>query len=422
MKITGPSRTARIFEAVARRRVVVVGGGFAGLAAAHALGDRHEVTRIDRRPAFEFLPNLHEIVSGRKTPGMVRLPQERLARQEGQRWLEDEVVALDLERRRVHTRGSGEVAWDALILAPGLESTAGRVPGAREHAVGMRTAADAARVRDALARLAATPGRSHVTIVGGGLTGIEVLGEVLREHRRTHLRVRLVDGAARLGGGWPQALHRRVRKLARAHDVEVLLATRVAEVRPDAVALADGRTLASDLTVWTGSGALPAFVERAHLRRGPRGGLACDDALRCVGRPDVFVAGDLADAPSRPRRQATEALRMGRRAGKNALRQLAGASPKAFARRKGPALVTFGDLSAFLVLPDRTVVESEALSVGRELVFQRTMAQLDRGGGKSAERAARRVVRSATELDWFSPEFPLELAARALDLRVFDRG
>jgi len=197
-----------------KQRVVIVGGGFAGIGAARALPDGPEVTLIDRKPNFEFLPNIHEIVSGLKKPNTVGLSHERMARDLDQTFVQDEVTAIDPVQRTVIT-SSQRIPYDALVLAPGGCPAADGVAGAETHAHFFRSADDAERVRRRLDVLAGLPGGSHVTIVGGGFTGVEVLGEILRKYRkRRTLRVRLIDSGRRLMGDWPKVLHRRVKKIA----------------------------------------------------------------------------------------------------------------------------------------------------------------------------------------------------------------
>jgi NADH dehydrogenase FAD-containing subunit len=117
-------------------------------------------------------------------------------------------------------------------------------------------------------------------------------------------------------------------------------------------------------------------MESAGLPIGTSGWADVDDTLASRSCPGVFVAGDAAQLRMRVRKQGAEALRHGARAAKNAKRFLAGRDLKPFRRDEVPLLVTFGDLDAFVLLEDDTVLEGQALAAGREFVFQEYMATL----------------------------------------------
>jgi NADH dehydrogenase len=112
-------------------RVVVVGAGFAGVAAAQALRRALDVTVVDPGAWFEFLPNVHELVSGVKQPAMLRLDRQALVERVGHRFRRARVEQIDPHARRVHLADGGTLDYDALIVAVGAESATYGVPGSR---------------------------------------------------------------------------------------------------------------------------------------------------------------------------------------------------------------------------------------------------------------------------------------------------
>src|SRR5512135_1987831 len=102
-----------------RPRVVIVGAGFAGIAAAQHLDGRYDVTVIDRSPWFEWLPNIHELLSGVKRPADLRLPRARLVRRAGHRFVPAEVVRIDAPAGAIVTSSGRRVPFDACIVAVG---------------------------------------------------------------------------------------------------------------------------------------------------------------------------------------------------------------------------------------------------------------------------------------------------------------
>ena len=112
-----------------RQRIAIVGGNFAGLTAAIKLSRRHAVTLIDPTEHFEWMPNIHEILSGVKTPQNLRLDRAAIVAQAGHRFLRDRVAVLEPAQHRLATAGGRELAFDACIVAVGALWNTHRIPG-----------------------------------------------------------------------------------------------------------------------------------------------------------------------------------------------------------------------------------------------------------------------------------------------------
>ena len=118
MSTSGARRSRKDEE---RPRVLILGGGFAGLAAVTELrADRFDVTLVDRRRTFEFLPNIHELLSGVKTAELLRLPLDDALERAGHRFVRDTVTAIDPKGRAVSLRRRKRpLEYDALIVIRG---------------------------------------------------------------------------------------------------------------------------------------------------------------------------------------------------------------------------------------------------------------------------------------------------------------
>jgi len=383
-----------------RKRVLILGGGFAGLAAALELSpDRHEVTLIDRGRWFEFLPNIHELLSGVKTPELLRLPLDRSVRRAGHSFVRDTVTSIDPVERTVATRRRSAVGYDALIVAlGGVDATRG-VPGVVEHAFPFKSVEQCDRIGKRVARLVARRRPARVVIVGGGLEGVEALGEILRRHRGRGLHVTLVEARERLLPGAPATLDTHVRELCTPDEVDFQMNAPVRSIEPEAVVLEAGRSLPSDLTIWTGGPAPPALLAECGLA--PRGAWApVDLTLQSKGHPEIFIAGDAADLPTPLSKQAYHALDMGVCAARNTERLLADRAPAPFRASARPTLISFGDLTCFLVVGERALA-APSLGAAKEAVFELVMAQLDaQPWWTRLPRVVRRADRAARTLVW----------------------
>lgn len=284
-----------------RQRVVVLGGGYAGLVAAAraARAADAEVTLVDAREAFQQRIRFHEILAGRTPATMAYAPA--LARR-GVRFVRAAVASLEVAGGTVAGVRDGK-AWamdfDALVLALGSR-TAAQAEGVAAHALRLD---DPEAIRRAAADLARLPAGAHVSVVGGGATGVEAAAELAERH--PHLRVRLVTGR---GFGATLSPEARAELMAalEALRVEVREDDEVAAVAPRALELRGGGTLPSAATVWAAGFQAPALARHAGLSVTADGRVRTDAFLRAEGHPRVWVAGDAAAV-----RQGDALLRMG---------------------------------------------------------------------------------------------------------------
>jgi NADH dehydrogenase len=362
---------------VSRSRIAIVGANFAGLSAAQRLGSKYDVTVIDRSPWFEWRPNIHELVSGIKRPADLRLPRARLVAQAGHRFMRAVVTDIDARLGRVTTSDDGQVEFDACIVAVGGVTHDFGVAGAARYALPLKSVDDGIAIRRRLAALARGPGPRSVVIVGGGFEGIEALGEILRRYRnRKSIAISLIEAGPRLMPGSPSTLDAAVRAHCDDLDVEFLTGSSAKSVTRGRVHLHSGKSIRSDLTIWSVGATAPALIRESRLADKSNQWAPVTRALRSRRFGNVFVAGDAATLPRRLAKQAYYAMQMGRFAAENAMRAVAGRRLHEFVPVQKPMLVAFGDMDTFLV-SGRSVIASPTLAAAKELVFQVTMAQID---------------------------------------------
>ncbi|AYG02721.1 NAD(P)/FAD-dependent oxidoreductase [Gryllotalpicola protaetiae] len=269
-------------------RIVVVGGGYVGVAAARKIARRvgpgqASVTLITAHETFDERPRWHQLATGQAVDA---LPMGSLVG-DGVELRIAFATGLDLLRRAVLLAGGESVAYDSLVLTLGssVDLTGSRVPGVAELAHGVT---DPAAVSRLARELSALPDASAVVVVGGGLTGIELSTEIAETHPR--LAVTIASPAE--PGTWLSSRARR--HLARAFvrlGVRQLRG-RVARVGADAVTLATGASVPSALTVWAGGFRANPLLEASGLAVDARGRALTDAAFRSVSHPEVWVAGD----------------------------------------------------------------------------------------------------------------------------------
>ncbi|HEY6745171.1 MAG TPA: FAD-dependent oxidoreductase [Mycobacteriales bacterium] len=301
-------------------KVVVVGGGYAGVMAANRLTQRNDVdvTLISPRPRFVHRMRLHQLVAG--SHDAVVDYSEILA--DRIQLVVGTATDIDPAGRRVALAGGDPITYDYLIYAVGSRPAEPGVPGAAEFAYGVAGLEEAQRARSVLD---AAPVTAPVTVVGAGPTGIEVATELAQAGRN----VTLAAGAV-----LNPYLHPRIRgKVARRLTqlgVTVLVGpgARVTAVRRDAVQLADGRSVPSAVTLWTAGFSLPELAATSGLTTDADGRLVTDETLTSVDDVHIVAAGDSAAPSNLPLRMSVQAaMPLGAHAADTVLRRIAGQDP-----------------------------------------------------------------------------------------------
>ena len=339
-----------------RKRIAVVGGNFAGLTAAIKLSHRYAVTVIDPTKHFEWVPNIHEILSCVKTPQALRLDRAAIVKQAGHRFLRDRVTALQ--------------------PAPGRLAT----PGVARHAMPFRSVADVLAIEHKIGTLVREGQALRIVIVGSGISGIEALGEILRRHRdHAKLSIEVVEAGPRLLPGLPMALDAEIRRQCAPFAVTFRTGATIASVSAKSVRLADGTRLRCALSLWTAGLAPPALLRESGLAPPPQVWAGVHQTLQSQRFDNTFVVGDAAALPQAVGKQAYNAIDMGALAAANVARFLEGRALKPFKPAPKPLLIAFGDLQTYLVA-GRTVLASQLLAGAKEGVYQVFMSQMAPGG------------------------------------------
>lgn len=351
---------------MATPHVVILGGGYGGVAAARGLRDRARVTLVSETNFLLFTPMLAEVASGDVDPRHIITPLRRLV--PGARVVQGTVEAIDTEGPAVRVRSPlglepVEISGDALVIALGSVPATLGIPGVTEHALFFKSIGDGLRIRNRMLALleAASERRDpHLTtlaIVGAGYSGVELAGalaDFLRPAAKRYFPdaprpyVNLVDAVHRVTPTLSPGLSRSAERALLRRGVRLELGARVAAVSERGLRLEDGRTIDAATVIWSaGVGPHPLLATLPLDTQ--RGRLVVDSTLR-AGRERVFALGDAAVVPdgrggvSPPTAQF--ALRQGRYLGAELPRLLDGEQVEAFRYRGMGELVSIGHRNA----------------------------------------------------------------------------
>ncbi|MFF4617966.1 NAD(P)/FAD-dependent oxidoreductase [Nonomuraea jabiensis] len=271
-------------------RVLILGAGYAGMAAAIQLaarGKRREdvqVTLVNAQERFTERLRLHMSATGQP---VAELSIPELLEGTGARFVRGWVTAVDADAKLVRIDDDRVLHYDTLVYGLGSVADTATVPGVEDHAYTLNSAQDAELLADRLARL----GRGTVVVGGSGLTGVESAAEIAEQYPELDVVLlgRQEPGAAM--SPKPRAYLRAA--LARL-GVRVLSGVVVVKVLPDAVELAGGELVAADAVLWTSGTRVSPLAAAAGLTVDERGRVVTDAALRSVSHPDVYAVGDAA--------------------------------------------------------------------------------------------------------------------------------
>jgi NADH dehydrogenase len=307
-------------SAVSRPRVVIVGGGFAGIHAAKGLAKLPvDVTLIDRRNYHLFQPLLYQVALAVLSPADIAQPIRTILRhQKNVEVLMDEVVGIDSRERRL-TLGSGATQdYDYLVLATGVgDSYFGRDEWA-SLAPGLKTIEDATEIRRRVLLAFELAERQMVehgwhpslnfVVIGAGATGVELAGAIsdiarlYMRHDFRHIdpakaRVLLIEGSDKVLGAYPADLSAKAEDMLRKLGVEVHTGQLITGVGPGWVEVEgkNGRArIDAAVTLWAAGVKASPLGKLLGAPVDRRGCVQVDNKLNPPGLPEVFVLGDLA--------------------------------------------------------------------------------------------------------------------------------
>ena len=296
--------------------VVVLGGGLAGVACAHTLGDEGvEVVLVDQHDYHQFQPLLYQVATSQLPAEDIARPHRTIFRDyPSVKVVTARVDEVSLADRTVHLDDGRTFEGSHLVMAAGARPNFFGVPGADQHAFPLYSVADAERlrlhlqeqVRAASQGAGEGDGTLEVVVVGGGPTGVETTGalvELMTAWARTGQTpyqgsVTLVDrGDALLGGFGDKAPAYAHEKLTRA-GANVRLGAGVAGVYADRVELDDGTALPARTVVWGGGESASDIARDAGPSPGRGGRIDVTPELAVEGFPGVYAVGDVANIPS----------------------------------------------------------------------------------------------------------------------------
>ena len=292
-------------------KVVILGGGFGGLAAARALYKSADVTVVDRHNFQTFLPLLYQVSTAGLAADHVAYPIRGALRKTDIKFRMGSPLLIDHKNKEIKLDSSEVLKFDHLIVALGSVSADFGIPGVDEYALGMKTVHEALTIRAEIMRRFEDLCRFEdetklsIAVIGGGPTGVEMAGaiaELIRgplksdqANAAAHIQVSLIEAGPRLLPPFAPSLSERTKKDLEKLGVKVMLNTAVKAIEHRKIILKDDSVLNSEITIWAaGVKGADAMVELNLPTVANR--VAVEPTMQVKNYPYIWALGDIAGA------------------------------------------------------------------------------------------------------------------------------
>lgn len=295
------------------KQIVILGGGYAGLLCAltarkFVYDNEAVVTLINRSPTHQLITELHRLAAGNLTEQAVGLSLTKLLKGKRIQLATEEITGIDTEQREVRTVSGSNYSYDYLVIALGSQTAYYGIPGLEEHSLPLKSIHDAnqinTHIKQSLMRYKQSGQAADATFVvgGGGLSGIEMIGEIADmlpkwceefQLQRKDIKLYNIEASPSILPGFPAELAARAKSSLEKRGVQFIVGVPVAAYDYPVVLLKDGQSIASHTLIWTGGVQGNPIVEQSDMDT-QRGRATVNDYLQSVSHKDIFVAGDSA--------------------------------------------------------------------------------------------------------------------------------
>jgi NADH dehydrogenase len=295
---------------VTKNRLLIIGGGFGGvytyLNLPQAIKFKMlETTIISRSENFTFAPMIIESLNGDIDAKYIEFPLKDIITSKKARIIVTEELSIDLKMQQVRTNDD-VLEYDYLVVATGSRANYFNIPGAEAYSHPLKSLEDVAVIARKVSE-STSKGQSLISIVGAGPTGVEIAVKINglaqpiqsgQKYLQARITVQLIEASDRILTYLPLGLTKKATEVLQKQGITIRTGASINRVSKNALHLSDGKTIQSDLIIWTAgvSPNIPAIVPT--IARTRNGQIKTDSYLRVLGYENVFALGDAASIES----------------------------------------------------------------------------------------------------------------------------
>ncbi|TSI06182.1 NAD(P)/FAD-dependent oxidoreductase [Lysinibacillus sp. BW-2-10] len=293
------------------KEIVILGAGYGGLLTALKLREflgknEANVTVVNKYPTHQIITELHRLAGGTIKEPAIALPLEKLFKGKDINIVVKEVKSFNVESKEVFLTDGSYLEYDILVVALGSQTGYFGIPGLEENSMVLKSVDDANQINAHIERKIASyaqsknPADATIVIGGGGLTGVELVGEIIDNFPKiakkygvdfNEFNVKLVEAGPKILPVLPDDLIQRATESLSKRGVEFLTGLPVTGVEGNKISLKDGSVIAANTFIWTGGVAALPLVQESGLAC-DRGKAIINEYLQSTSHPEVFVVGD----------------------------------------------------------------------------------------------------------------------------------
>lgn len=364
------------------KNIVIVGAGYAGIAAARLLGKTFKknadvsVTLIDKNSFHTYMTELHEVAAGRVEANAIKYDLQRIFKKYPKvQLVTDKVVEIDYDKKQVIAEHQ-TLAFDYLLLSMGGEANDFGVKGVKEYGFTLWSIEAAERLHDHMIDACYRAMREHdeakrralltFTVIGAGFTGIEMIGELIdwvpilaREFKLDpkEFSLKVVEATPNILAMVTEKEQVKARKYLEKKGVELVLGDGVASVQEDSLTLSSGRQIPTYTSIWTAGVQANTDASEFGIEKARAGRLVANEFMEAKGKENVYVAGDLVyfeESEGKPTPQIVQAAEQtGHTAASNIIAAIKGGEKHSYKGKYDGFMVSIGSRYGVAFLMDK---------------------------------------------------------------------
>lgn len=363
-----------------KRRVIIIGAGFAGLETARLLrknlGEGVSLTLIDQQQYQTFLPGLMKYLTGEYTAQEITISLPEWSKKKGVEFINQNIISINPGKKYVFLKKM-RMAYDHLVIACGSRVNTFGIPGVKKYAHYFHSVNDVERLTTHIAQRFKKKRDIKIAVVGAGLTGVELcayMREYLtKKYPDYNSVISLIEAQDNILPSFPQNVRKQVEAYLHMHQINIFQRTHIKHITAQAICVEKNRCILADLVIWTAGIIPPDEITHFGLRYNPTKGVYVNEYFQTVDYPTIFALGDCITFENTIKtpliKRAQAAMKQAQYVAENIERSIMGQDLLPYHYTEMPTIISLTKSSIFV--HKRVVIQSQVVKLLEWLIWKR---------------------------------------------------